>query len=71
MPILVFPDDIKSFCIKANSSDFATGTVLSQQSETDGKWHLVTFFSKSLFPVKWNYEIYDKKILVIIYVLEK
>ena len=45
--------------------------VLSQQSMKDGKQYPVAFYSKSLSPVEWNYEIYNKEILVIIYVLEK
>ena len=47
-PILVLPDDSKPFRIEADSLDFATGTVLSQQSSEDNKWHPVVFLSKSL-----------------------
>ena len=38
---------------------------------TSRKWHLIAFFSKSLSPVKWNYEIHDKKMLAIIHALEE
>ncbi|KAG5732302.1 hypothetical protein E4T56_gene11428 [Termitomyces sp. T112] len=65
-PVLLFPDDNSPFCIEANSSDFATGAVLSQQSLEDGKWHLVAFYSKSLNAVEWNYKIHDKEMLAII-----
>jgi hypothetical protein len=34
-PVLMFADDARPFCIEADSSDFATGTVLSQQSAAD------------------------------------
>ena len=71
MPILVFLNDAKSFCVEADSLDFTTGAVLSQQSEVDSKWHLIAFFSKFLSPVKQNYKTHDKKILVIIYALEE
>lgn len=54
------------FCIKVDSSNYATETVLSQELKTDGKWHLVVFFSKSLSSIEYNYKIHDKKILVII-----
>ena len=54
-----------------NSLDFATGAVLFQQLTTDGKWHPVVFYSKSLSSVEWNYEIYDKEILAIIHTLEE
>jgi len=51
--------------------DFATGAVLSQQSPEDNKWHPVAFLSKSLSPVEWNYEIYDKEMLAIVRALEE
>jgi hypothetical protein len=51
--------------VEADSSDFATGAVLSQQADND-KWHPVAFLSKSLNAVKRNYEIHDKEMLAII-----
>ena len=53
-PILVLPDNSKPFHIEADSSDFATGAVLSQQSPNDKKWHPIAFLSKSLSPVEHN-----------------
>ena len=44
------------------------GAVLSQQQK-DGKWRLVAFISKSLNPAEWNYEVYDKETLAIMYAL--
>jgi len=70
-PVLVSPQESDPFWIKADSSDFATGAVLSQQLTTDGKWHPVAFYSKSLSSVEWNYEIHDKKMLAIIRALEE
>jgi RNase H-like domain found in reverse transcriptase/Reverse transcriptase (RNA-dependent DNA polymerase)/Integrase zinc binding domain/Chromo (CHRromatin Organisation MOdifier) domain len=69
-PILIFPDDDKPFRIEADSSDFATGAVLSQES-SDGKWHPVSFLSKSLNSVERNYEIHDKEMLAVIRSLEE
>ena len=54
-PILALPDNSKPYCVEADSSDFATGAVLSQQNLEDGKWHPVAFLSKSLSPVEQNY----------------
>ena len=51
-PILRFADDSKAFRIEADSSDFATGAVLSQQSSDDLKWHPIAFYSKSLNAVE-------------------
>jgi len=47
-PILALPDNLRPFQIEADSSDFATGAILSQQSPEDNKWHPVAFLSKSL-----------------------
>ena len=69
-PILMFPDDSRPFRVEADSSDFATGAVLSQQSRTDDKWHPVAYYSKSLNAVERNYEIHDKEMLAIIRALE-
>jgi hypothetical protein len=69
-PILTLPDSSRPFRIEADSSDFATGAVLSQQS-SDEKWHPVAFLSKSLSPVERNYEIHDKEMLAIVRALEE
>jgi len=70
-PVLVSPQESDLFRIEADSLDFATEAVLSQQSTTDGKWHSVAFYSKSLSSVEQNYEIHDKEMLAIICVLEE
>ena len=70
-PVLISPDSTKPFHIEADSSDFATGAVLSQVSSEDEKWHPVVFFSKSLSPVERNYEIHDKEMLAIIRSLQE
>ncbi len=69
-PILVFPDETRPFRVEADSSDFATGAVLSQQSPEDDKWHPVAYYSKSLSAVERNYEIHDKEMLAVIRALE-
>jgi len=47
-PILASPQDSEPFCIEANSSDFTSGAVLSQQLPREEKWHPVAFYGKSL-----------------------
>src|SRR5271156_462067 len=69
-PVLALPDNSKPFRIEADSSDFATGAVLSQQSSEE-KWHPVAFLSKSLSPVERNYDIHDKEMLAVIRALEE
>ncbi|KAG5721207.1 hypothetical protein E4T56_gene20017 [Termitomyces sp. T112] len=66
-PILLFLDDNSPFQVEADSSNFATGAMLSQQSPEDGKWHPVAFYSKSLNVVEQNYKIHDKEMLAIIW----
>jgi len=46
--VLVSPQDSEPFRIEADSSDFASGAVLSQQLPGEEKWHLIAFYSKSL-----------------------
>jgi len=70
-PVLSLPDDSEPFQVEADSSDYATGAVLSQRSREDGKWHPIAFFSKSLSPVERNYEIHDKEMLAIIRALQE
>lgn len=70
-PVLILPDVTRQFRVEADSSDFATGSVLSQVHLADGKWHPVAFFSKSLSPAERNYEIHDKELLSIIRSLEE
>jgi len=69
-PVLILPDESQMYRLEADSSDFASGAVLSQEAP-DGKWHPVAFFSKSLSPVQRNYEIHDKEMLVIVRSLEE
>ena len=40
-PILTLPDNSRPYRVKADSSDFATRAVLSQENPEDGKWHPV------------------------------
>jgi len=70
-PVLVSSQESDPFWIEADSSDFATGAVLSQQSTTDRKWHPVAFYSKSLSSVERNYKIHNKEMLAIIHALEE
>ena len=49
--------------MEADSSNFATRAVLSQQSP-------VTYYSKSLSAVERNYKIHDKEMLAVIRALE-
>jgi hypothetical protein len=64
--MLILPNEHKPFQLETDSSDFATRAVLSQLSDSNGKFHPVAFLSKSLNTVERNYEIHDKEMLAII-----
>ena len=68
-PILVFPDIDWVFCLESDTSDYATGAVLSIEKE--GVWHPVTFSSHSMMPQERNYPIADKEMLSVIQALEQ
>jgi len=55
--------------IKVDILDYVMEGVLLIECE-DGKWRPVAYLSKSLNKTKRNYNIYDKKILVVIRGLE-
>jgi len=70
-PVLVSPQGSEPYRIEADSSDFASGAILSQQLPREEKWHPVAFYSKSLSPVEQNYKIHNKEMLAIIHALEE
>ena len=70
-PVLRIPNDKDPFKLSTDASDFATGAILSQKDMQTNLWHPVAFFSKSLNIHERNYKIYDKKLLVVIWGLEK
>ena len=65
-PVLTLPDEGQPYHVEADGSGVATGTVLSQLSHKDGKWHPIAFLLKLLSLVEWNYEIHDTEMLAIV-----
>ena len=51
--------------VETNSSDYINNRVSTQLRE-NRSLHPIIFFSKNLNSIKYNYEIYNKKLLVII-----
>ena len=64
-PVLAALDLDKKLRVEVDTSDYATGGVLSMEEE-DGKWKPVAFLSKSLNETERNYKIHDKEMLAII-----
>jgi len=67
--VLVLPRREGKFRVETDTSGHAIGEVLFQ--EQDGKWKPIAFLSKTMQPAERNYEIYDKKLLVIVEALTK
>ena len=67
--MLAAPDLNKEFRVEVDTSNYATGGVLSIKC-SDELWRLVAFISKSLSDTERNYEIHDKKMLAIVRCLE-
>jgi len=68
-PVLAAPNLDKEIRVEADTSDYATGGVLSMKCE-DEKWRLVAYISKSLSNTEKNYEIHNKEMLAVIRCLE-
>ncbi len=67
--VLKMFDSSKSIRIETNASDLAIDACLSQEYED--KWHSMTYYSRKLSSAEQNYDIHDKKLLVIIASLEQ
>jgi hypothetical protein len=68
--ILTHFDSKKQIYIKNDFFDFVFAKILSQMRKND-EFHFVTFFSKNLASIECNYEIYDKKLFVIVRCFEQ
>jgi hypothetical protein len=64
-PVLLIPDNVKSFKVEANASKYATGAVLIQE-DMNGDRHPVAFTSHSFMPAERNYQVYDHEFLAIL-----
>ena len=56
--------------LEIDASDHVSSEVLSQKDK-NGTFHPVAFFLKAMIPTEYNYNIYDKELLIIIRCLEQ
>ncbi len=63
--ILCHFDQTCNFILEINSFNFVNDEVLSQYDDKD-VLHLIVFYNKNISSAECNYEIYDKKLLIII-----
>ena len=68
-PVLAMYDSTRPTHLETDTSNFATGTILSQKQD-DGKWHPIAFRSSTMSAEERNYEIYDREMLGLIRALE-
>jgi hypothetical protein len=68
-PVLRCPDHDKPFFLEVDASQYVLGAVLSQRNKQE-KLQLVGYFSKTLIPAKCNYDMYDCKLLALVWALE-
>jgi len=68
--VLAAPDLDKEFRVETDTSNYATGGVLSMKCSND-LWRPVVFISKSLSNTERNYKIHNKKMLAIVRCLEE
>ena len=65
-PVLQRLDYEQPYFLKVNTSQFATGAILSQKDER-GWLHLIGSISHSFTPAERNYDIHDRELLAIIH----
>jgi len=63
--ILCHFDQTRDFILETDSFDYVNDEVLSQYDDED-VLHPIVFYSKNMSSAECNYEIYDKKLLIII-----
>ena len=63
--IFRYYDRIKQVVLKIDFSNYVNAKVLSQYDD-EKVLHLVVFYNRNLISIECNYEIYDKKLLIII-----
>ena len=69
-PILAHYKQGLKTIVKFDSSDYISNGVLSQLRK-NGLLYPIAFFSKNLNPAQYNYKIYDKELLAIIWCFEQ
>ena len=69
-PILRHYDPNRPALVETDASDFAVAGILSQKFE-DAKLHPISFISRKLSPAEFNYDVYNKEMLAVVYCLKK
>lgn len=68
--ILVTFDPERPITVKTDASDYVIRTCLNQSNDNE-KLHPMAFYSRSMSPIEFNYDIHDKELLAIVAVLKQ
>ena len=68
--ILKLFNQIKDVVVKTDSSNYISASVMFQYNNKEVLYPII-FFSKKLLVTKYNYKIYNKELLTIIYYFKK
>ena len=63
-------DSLKSIRVKIDVSDKIIKEILCQSNDED-HWHSVIYFSRKMISIECNYEVHDKKLLIIVFVFKQ
>jgi hypothetical protein len=66
IPTLYYFDPLKEIFVKTNTLDYISSGIFSQKNKHN-VLHLVVFISKKYNPAEYNYEIYNKELLAIVW----
>ena len=67
--VLALPKREENFQVETDTSGHIIGAVLLQ--EQDEKWKPITFLSRTMQQAEQNYEIYNKKLLIVVEAITK
>ena len=68
--ILQHFDSTKFIRVKINVSNKAINEILCQSNDQN-HWHSIIYFSRKIISTKCNYEIHDKKLLIIVFAFKQ
>ena len=69
-PVLTHFDFEKDVVIETDASDFVSAGIMSQRDD-EGILHPVAYYSKKHSPAECNYDIYDKKLMAVVWAFEE
>ena len=63
-------DSIKFIRVKIDASNYVIENILCQSND-EKHWHSMIYFSKKMISIECNYEVHDKKLLIIMFAFKQ